>query len=421
VRKKIKNSPRRKVAEKPRQGNVVPAAVPVPVPRAGQDVKVSKAKGRPMLVWVGKRPLERVTAFPTQLIETFNPTGQKAASENLLFHGDNKDVLAWLLANGYRGKVNLIYIDPPFDSGADYVRKVELRGTAGTTKIDGEAYTLGEQIQYTDIWANDNYLQFLYERLLLLRELLSEDGSIYVHINDFRVAPARCIMDEVFGPEHFRNIIVWYFTNKIPDSRKKLFTNSTEYLLFYSKGDDSVFHTLETSREKPIKVSKMEKVEGKKIYTKDEDGKGIYIERTTRIMDNVWNIALLHAQPERENFPTQKPEELISRVLRASSGPGDLVLDCFIGCGTTGAVAQKLARRWIGCDINKGAIQTTSKRLQTIIQEQIETHKEGSRQGKLVEAGAKDKRPDPASMAFSVYRVNDYDLEIQHNEAVNLA
>ncbi|NCO43877.1 MAG: site-specific DNA-methyltransferase, partial [Armatimonadetes bacterium] len=131
-----------------------------------------------MLTWVGKRPLRHVTAFPAQLVERFTPpqsaicNRQSEIPEGLLFHGDNKEVLAHLLANGYRGKVNLVYIDPPFDSGADYVRKVSLRGLSGTAKLEGETYTLGEQIQYTDIWANDNYLQFMYERLLLLKELL---------------------------------------------------------------------------------------------------------------------------------------------------------------------------------------------------------------------------------------------------------
>ncbi len=399
-----------------------------------KQLEIKPAKGRPMLSWVGKRPLRHVTAFPAQHTETFDPTGDTAKRKGaewqewpkdypkggLLFHGDNKEVLAHLLANGFRGKVNLIYIDPPFDSGADYVRKINLRGVKGETKIEGDSYTLGEQVQYTDIWANDNYLQFMYERLLLLKELLAANGSIYVHMNDFRVAPVRLLMDEVFGAESFRNIVVWYFTNKIPDSRKKLFTNSTEFVLFYTKGDGSTFHTLETQREKPIKVSKMEKVEGKKIYTKDESGKGIYVERTTRIMDNVWNIALLHAQPEREDYPTQKPEDLLRRVIMASSDPSDIVLDCFVGSGTTSAVAQRLGRRWIGCDINKGAIQTTSKRLQTIIAEQVEAAKQRSRQGKLIETET-NEAPPPAQLSFATYRVNDYDLQIQHNEAVNLA
>jgi hypothetical protein len=149
-----------------------------------KDVSIAKAKGRPMLTWVGKKPLARVRAYPAQAIERFDARdgGAVALQEadwsdwpkdlpkgGLLYHGDNKDVLAHLLANGFRGKVKLIYIDPPFDSGADYVRKVQLRGAKGTVKIDGEDYTLGEQVQYSDIWANDNYLQFMYERLLMLR------------------------------------------------------------------------------------------------------------------------------------------------------------------------------------------------------------------------------------------------------------
>ncbi len=168
------------------------------------EIPVAKAKGRPMLTWVGKKPLARVTAFPAQHIETV-PAPQVAASAalgaadwstwprdlpqgGLLYHGDNKEVLAHLLANGMRGQVKLIYIDPPFDSGADYVRKVQLRGPASGAKVEGEDYTLGEQVQYSDIWANDNYLQFMYERLLLLRELLAEDGTIYLHCDFRRVA-----------------------------------------------------------------------------------------------------------------------------------------------------------------------------------------------------------------------------------------
>ena len=165
-----------------------------------KDVIITKAKGRPMLTWVGKKPLARVRAYPAQAIERFDATsGQPAALHaadwsdwphdlpqgGLLYHGDNKDVLAHLLANGFRGKVKLIYIDPPFDSGADYVRKVQLRGAKGTVKIDGEDYTLGEQVQYSDIWANDNYLQFMYERLLMLID------SALVHLNLSAPPPTR--------------------------------------------------------------------------------------------------------------------------------------------------------------------------------------------------------------------------------------
>ena len=146
-------------------------------------VDIKPAKGRPMLQWVGKRPLRRLTAFPAQLVEVF---GEAPESGGRLYHGDNKEVLAHLLANGYRGKVDLVYIDPPFDSGADYVRKVELRGATPQGKINGEPASLGEQIQYTDIWANDNYLQFMYERLILLKELLSSKGTLWFHCDPTR-------------------------------------------------------------------------------------------------------------------------------------------------------------------------------------------------------------------------------------------
>lgn len=204
-----------------------------PTPQKPKDVTISKAKGRPMLNWVGKKPLARVKAFPAQAIEYFDaaggqslPTGAADWSDwpqdlphgGLLYHGDNKDVLAHLLANGFRGKVKLIYIDPPFDSGADYVRKVQLRGAKGTVKIDGEDYTLGEQVQYSDIWANDNYLQFMYERLLMLRALLSDDGSIYLHCDPARNAYLRLLMDEVFGADFFRSEIVWRRTSAHGDS-----------------------------------------------------------------------------------------------------------------------------------------------------------------------------------------------------------
>jgi hypothetical protein len=124
---------------------------------------------------------------------------------------------------------------------------------------------------------------------------------------------------------------------------------------------------------------------------------------------------------EKEDYPTQKPETLLERIFLASSNPGDLVLDCFIGSGTTAAVAQRLGRRWIGCDINKGAIQTTSKRLQAIIAEQMEAARKERQQERLIETDEEEQAPRPAQLSFAVYRVNDYDLQIQHNEAVNLA
>ncbi len=446
------------------------AVRPEPAPPKKREVAVTAAKGRPMLTWVGKRPLRRVTVFPAQLVEIFDPTGQAGGWQNVLFHGDNKDVLAWLLANGFRGKVDLIYIDPPFDSGADYVRKVQLRGVAGIAKIDGETYSLGEQIQYTDIWVNDNYLQFMYERMLLLKELLAQGGSIYLHSDAHRCHHLRLLMDEIFGEAAFRNQISWKRTSAHGGARR--FGAVTDFIFFYGPtGTEGTWHELyqaitQEHKERhyrhkderglfalgeltapgitqgpsgepwrgfdvraigrhwsnvPRELDRLD-AEGY-IYWPEKPGawprlKRYWEEHKGRPCTDFWDDLdpINMVGLEREDYPTQKPEQLVERMVLASSNPGDLVLDCFIGSGTTAAVAQNLGRRWIGCDINKGAIQTTAKRLQTIIQEQIE----GSRQGSLPGAVTEDQ-PKPALLSFSVYRVNDYDLAIQHNEAVNLA
>lgn len=407
------------------------------------EVKITAAKGRPMLVWVGKRPLSRVTAFPAQHVETYDPTrtlADKPANPEiwndwpiaypkggLLFHGENKEVMAHLLATGFRGKVNLIYIDPPFDSGADYVRKVSLRGAKGTAKIDGENYTLGEQLQYTDIWTNDNYLQFMYERLLLLKELLAEPGILVLHCDWKKVHHLRSLLDEVLGQESFRNEVFWYFYNKMHDDRKDILPRATNTLLVYAKGKNAPFHKLATPRAEAVRQLKRVKVDGVLVNLKDEAGHLVYQESESRTLDNVWPIPLIPPADvkQKTDYPTQKPEALLELVILAYTDPGHLVMDSFLGSGTTVVAAQRLGRKWIGCDINKGAIQTASKRLQAAIQEQRgQAVKEIEKsQGKLldVEKKPKEARVAPSQLGLTAWRVNDYDFQIQHSEAVNLA
>ena len=309
-------------------------------------VPIAAAKGRPMLTWVGKRPLRQVTAFPAQHIETFNPTGEPAEKAGLLFHGDNKEVLAWLLANGYRGKVNLIYIDPPFDSGADYVRKVELRGVKGTGKLEGEGYTLGEQIQYTDIWANDNYLQFMYERLLLMRELLADNGTIYLHCDKHKGHLLRCLMDEVFGAANFRNEVIWYYSGG--GASRESFANKHDNIFCYQKGDGAVFNVDSvrmdykwTEGQKRADGSERDLEKGKL----PDDVMGLDIIRLNKIVP--W-------ASENTGYETQKNDAIVATFVRASSNPGDLVLDCFVGCGTTAAVAQRMAGAGSGATSTRG-------------------------------------------------------------------
>ncbi len=397
-----------------------------------KKIKISPTKGRPMLHWVGKHPLDYVKGFPAQLLEVFDPLNKRKVIEtptyddlkdnwqNLLFFGDNKDVLATLIESGFRGKIDLIYIDPPFKSGADYVRRVELRGVKNSKRIEQDDASVLQQTMYFDMWNNDAYLQFMYERLLLLKELLSETGSIYVHLDNNVVHYIKIIMDEIF-PGSFRNEIVWFKgregsgLSNLPTEYQNilLYKKSQEaiptwnppkkgYSLttvkdiqkdekgwFYSRGRGTdprgalktyVWNNPETSKEEVLKI----------ITSSDYEG---------ALIGDIWDDI---SNKQTTGFETEKPEALLERIIKASSNPDDLVLDCFIGSGTTAAVAQKLGRRWIGCDINKGAIQLTSKRLQGIINEQIK----------------KNETKYPIS---ATYKVNNYDLKLLQTEAIELA
>jgi len=361
-------------------------------------IKITPAKGRPMLHWVGKKPLDYVKGFPTQVVEVFDPLNTKRRFEtpsyetlkdnwqNLLFHGDNKDVLATLLELGFRGKIDLIYIDPPFKSGADYVRKVELRGLKNLGGIEEDEVSVLQQTMYFDIWNNDTYLQFMYERLMLMKELLSETGSIYVHL-DWTVGHyVKLIMDEIFGEENFRSSIIW--NTSVPEvAGFKWLSNNWIYsqamILYYTKSKNFIFNKEYVEiRQKSGDISKKPISD---IWNDIENFGGFY-----------------GAKDIKTGFQTQKPEALLERIIKASSNPGDLVLDCFIGSGTTARVAQKLGRRWIGCDINKGAIHLTSRELQKIIIEQVKNNE--------------TKYP-----SFSIYKVNNYDLQLLQTEAIELA
>jgi len=373
-------------------------------------IKISSTKGRPMLNWVGKKPLDYVKGYPAVLMEIFDPLKTNLRYDiakyenleknwqNLLVYGDNKDVLATLLEQGFRGKIDLIYIDPPFMSGADYVRKVELRGLK-ETRTDVDDADLLQQTMYFDMWKNDTYLQFMYERLILLKELLNEKGSIYVHL-DYHVGhQVKLLMDEVFGRENFRNEIVWCYTG--PSQTTRFFVRKHDIILFYSKSEDYIFNTEEVR----VPYKKSTKFAGGTSFTGlTPEEKVKELDKRGKLKEDWWNdvAGIGYAHEQITGFTTQKPEALLERIIRASSNPDDLVLDCFIGSGTTVAVAQKLNRRWIGCDINKGAIQITSKRLQKIISEQI-------------------KKKETKYPSFATYKVNNYDLQLLRTEAIELA
>ncbi|HDX0923198.1 TPA: site-specific DNA-methyltransferase [Stenotrophomonas maltophilia] len=330
-------------------------------------------KGYPMLNWRGKRPFTSTQYYPAQLKEVH---GEEVDGwRNKIFWGDNLQVMSHLLKE-FRGKVDLIYIDPPFDSKADYKKKIELRSIV--TENDQSSF---EEKQYSDIWSNDEYLQFMFERIVLMRELLSSTGSLYLHCDWHKSHYLRMILEEVFGADNFVNEIAWCYED-IGSRETSYFKRKHDVLLFVSKTKDRKFNVL----RKRLAASTIKRYspyfdsEGKITYRRlQETNPGVFAKlKGVNDLDAVWLDINSGAQltdwwtdisplkngfNEALGYPTQKPEALIERIVLSSSDPGDLVFDCFMGSGTTQAVAMKLGRRFIGADINLGATQTTTRRL----------------------------------------------------------
>lgn len=329
-------------------------------------------KGYPELHWIGKRPYTSTQYYPAQLKKVYGDP--KDGWMNKIFWGDNLQVMSHMLKE-YRGKIDLIYIDPPFASGADYKKKIEFKKKKAFSET-----SVFEEKQYGDIWNNDEYLQFMYERIVLMKELLSDTGSIFVHC-DYRVsAYLRLILDEVMGKDNFKNEIIWSY--KTGGSTDRYYNRKHDTIFFYSKTDDYYYKNI---KEKAV----VDKSKGYNPNTEqfiDEEG-------NTCVWINprdVWDLQHInmHDQTERVGYPTQKPERLLEKIILSASPENGVVFDCFMGSGTTQAVAMKLGRRFIGADINLGSIQITTKRL-------INTAK-GLDQN--------------AYTGFEVYNVNNYDF-----------
>jgi len=321
-------------------------------------------KGYPMLNWRGKRPFTSTQFYPAQLKEVH---GEEVDGwRNMIFWGDNLQVMSHLLKE-FRGTVDLIYIDPPFDSKADYKRKIEVRGKKTETSP-----TSFEEKQYSDIWNNDEYLQFMYERLVLCKELLSGNGSIYVHLDWHVVHHVRCILDEIFGQgavsgidstAGFRNEVIWcYSGGGVPRTEMP---RKHDNLLWYTKGSEWTFNTQYRAYSEGTMQRGRTAVKGENAQLRDEG---------TPINDWWSDVKKITSptDPEKVYYPTQKSEELLSRIIEMHTNPGDLVFDCFMGSGTAQASALKTGRRFIGSDINLGAIQTTTKRLLKAVNQMAE-------------------------------------------------
>jgi adenine-specific DNA-methyltransferase len=372
--------------------------------------------------------------LPFQTVETVNETaqerqltldrlfsGQETDWRNRLIWGDKKYVLPSLLKE-FAGQIGLIYIDPPFATGDNFSFNAEVPYDPDTEDSQTVNFikqpNLIEQKAYRDTWGRglDSYLQWFYETIVLLLELLTENGSIYVHC-DYHVGfYAKAVLDEVFGGDNFINEIVW--KRSLPHNDPKKYGAIHDTLLFYAKSDKYIFNQHFTGLSEEYIRSHYNQVDeqgrsfqltslvasgsaparrfGEKVlnppkgthwrYTQEtidelmQQGRIVFTSQGTpryiRYMDEMKGPALqsiwsdvypVNSQAlERLDYPTQKPEALLERIIKASSNEGDLVLDCFCGSGTTAAVAEKLGRRWITCDLGRFAIHTTRKRLLSI-------------------------------------------------------
>ena len=345
----------------------------LPDPVEGQALLAPPHSQRRLRYRDRDRMIEKIQrGMPRYEVEQVEQVGKAARGRgwnNLLLRGECLSACAYLKDSGV--KIDLVYIDPPFASGANYAKTVYIRRrpdlakeiAAAEQKMEMEELQAFEETLYGDIWKKEDYLNWMYENLMAIKSVMADTASIYVHLDWHIGHYVKVLMDEVFGEENFKNEIVWYYTNKIPDTRKKQYQSSYDTVLFYTKSEVYPFYHQQEKREKPIKVSRMRKVEGKKIYLKGEDGKGLYDIRETRVVDNVWTIPLLHAQPERVDYATQKPEALLERIIKTSSDEGMIVADFFSGSGTTAKVACDLKRKFIACDVSVNSLQTTRDRL----------------------------------------------------------
>lgn len=349
------------------------------------------------LVWNGKTDETETAVLPFQTIEhideprsedkitsqlsMFDKSGRQIKGwTNKLIWGDNKLILSSLKNGPLRkqieaeGGLKLIYIDPPFDVGADFSMNIEIGEDSFTKKP-----SVIEEIAYRDTWGKgpDSFIAMIYERLKLMHGLLADDGSIYVHC-DWRVNSfMRLVLDEVFGQEFYRNEINWKKYAGVKNQASKKLTTQTDNIFWYSKSNNFIFNPqFRPMSDEYIKQEykytdengrRYAKLRGRSYQNSGGEHKIKYLdENPGSPITTLWDeegLQLNTSSSERVDYPTQKPEALLERIIKASSNEGDLVADFFCGSGTTLAVAEKLGRKWIGSDLGRFAIHTTRKRM----------------------------------------------------------
>jgi len=373
---------------------------------------------------------EKDTRLQMSLFDLDDRGRQLKGWTNKLIWGDNKLILSSLKNGPLRdeieeqGGLKLIYIDPPFDVGADFSMDIQIGGDTFTKKPN-----ILEEIAYSDTWGKgaDSFIAMIYERLVLMRDLMVEDGSIYVHCDWRMEAYIRNVLEEVFGRDNFMNTLIWQRDSAAKGGKKtsRQWSREGDTIIAFRKSDSGIYHTVykdeltdtqlrEYMYEDPdgrnfkkvtlgnYSEASIQDFREKDLIYKTKSGreyKKYYLDEAKFAIGSIWTdiVNLSKGQHEQLGYPTQKPEALVDRIVRASSNEGDLVADFFCGSGTTAAVAEKLGRKWIAADLGKFAIHTTRKRM-------IGVHRQ-------LKAEGKDYR------AFEILNLGKY--ERQHYIGVN--
>lgn len=352
------------------------------------------------LAYAGKMRKEDLLAdddgsfpVPLQVEKIFGGTNHPAYNDgwhNLMVFGDNLQFLKTIykdedpiISKKVKGKIKLVYIDPPFATSDDFQSKEGAKA-------------------YTDKKKGSEFIEYIRKRLILIREVLSDDGCIFVHLDWKKAHYIKVILDEVFGESNFVNEIVWHYPDNFQGNVKG-FANNYNVIFWYAKSSHYTANKVliplakATRRDKRIWSAEEKKL----VSARDESGKLIYEEFTEKKADDVWDIGQSSTTKKNSSefidYPTQKPEELIKRIILAASNEGDIVMDCFAGSGTVAAVAEKLGRKWIICDIGKLSHFTCQKRM-------LEIHKSKS-------LTLKNKKYHQRSKSFITCSLGAYDLK----------
>lgn len=345
----------------------------IPEPIEGQAVlgnfnRILKYKGADDASMVLQR------GMPLYEMEKQETVGENAGG-NMVIRGECVSACAYLKEQGIQ--VDLVYIDPPFASGADYAKKVYIRRNPKVAEaiaqaeqeLDIDELRAFEEKMYGDVWDKEKYLNWMYENLMAIKSVMSETASIYVHLDWHIGHYVKILLDEIFGEDHFINEIIWHYADYMQGNAINALPKKHDNIYFYSKSDSYYYKRVTVPLDKPVKRNKVvwdSETKTLKV-ARDSEGKIIYEDFSEKFLDSVWDVGQTSVTRVTSNeylgYATQKPSEVLRRIIEASSQSGMLVADFFGGSGVTAAVAHKLGRRFVHCDIGLNSIQTTRDRL----------------------------------------------------------